>query len=295
MKPQSFVLSKMLRVSVRASFTENANGYNVLGFIPGSDPFSKKVVIIGAHYDHLEKDVDGNIFRGANDDASGVAVMMEIARVLSTASRPKCSALFAAWSGEEEGTRGSYAYANRPFFPLSETIAYLNLDMVGYGQQLVCQISEAHKTLRTTLDESAVQLGVSISVEKFSGGSDHVHFERNKVANLMFIRWPDEFYHTPRDMDDRIPRKNLLETARLTALIAMRLIEVEATVETVTATVRVTSSSRTGIVTSGQFLTDVFSVNVLAIAGVVFIATVAAGVFCIRRPNIFHRRVVAAS
>jgi len=111
----------------------------------------------------------------------------------------------------------------------------------------------------------------------------------------MFIRWPDEFYHTPRDMADRIPRKNLLETARLTALIAMRLIEVEATVETVTATVRVTSSSRTGMVTSGQFLTDVFSVNVLAIAGVVFIATVAAGVFCIRRPNIFHRRVVAAS
>ncbi len=248
LKPQSFPTNRQLRISVQVSFTENASAYNVLGFIPGSDPTSKRVVIVGAHYDHLGKDADGKIFRGANDDASGVAVMMEIAHVFSIAAKPTCSLLFAAWGGEEEGTLGSYAYANHPCFPLTETIAYLNLDMVGYGRQLVCQISEAHKTLRTVLAESVEQLRVSIDIEKYSGGSDHVLFERNMVPNLMFIYSPDEVYHTPKDTADRISRKNLLETARLTALIALRLSE--ASVATITSTVLVSITTTRKAITT---------------------------------------------
>jgi len=224
-KPQSLALNSRLRVSVQVTFAENADGYNVLGFVPGSDMASNRSVIIGAHYDHLGKDVDASIFRGANDDASGVAVMIEIARVLSTAARPRWNVLFAAWSGEEEGLRGSSAYVNSPVFPLADTVAYLNLDMVGYGRQLVCQISETHKMLRAVLAQSMEQLGGSIAVEKYSGGSDHACFEVSKVANLMFIRYPDEFYHTPRDTIDRIQRRDLLEVARLTLLMALKLSE----------------------------------------------------------------------
>jgi len=242
LKPQSFPVNKQLRMSVQVSFTESASTSNVLGFIPGSNPTSKKVVIIGAHYDHLGKDADGKIFRGANDDASGVAVMMEIAHVFSIAAKPSCSLLFAAWSGEEEGTLGSYAYVNHPYFSLTETIAYLNLDMVGYGRQLVCQISEAHKTLRTVLTESVEQLRVSVQVEKYSGGSDHAPFERNMVPNLMFIYRPDEAYHTPKDTADRISRKNLLETARLTALMALKLSE--ASIATITLTPSVSTTTK---------------------------------------------------
>ena len=275
LKPRSFALSGLLRISVQVSFTESAKAYNVLAFVPGSDSAWKKVVIIGAHYDHLGKDVDGKIFRGANDDASGVAVMMEIARVFSIAARPRCSVLFAAWSGEEEGTRGSYAYVSKPYFPLTDTLAYLNLDMVGCGNQLVCEISEAHKDLRAVLAESVEELHVSLQLQKYSGGSDHVSFERNKVANLMFIYWPDEAYHTPKDTADRISRKNLLETARLTALIALKLSEASIAAITSGAPVSTTSAEK-------AIATETISSSTITAATVIALVA-ASGVFYLRR------------
>jgi hypothetical protein len=275
LKPLSFALMKRLHVSVEVSFTHNAYAYNVLGYILGSDPAaSEKAVIIGAHYDHWGKDVDGSIFRGANDDASGVAVMMEIARVFSAAARPRWSVVFAAWSGEEEGFYGSSAYVEHPWsFLLSGTIAYLNLDMVGYGQQLQCEISEAHRTLRAAMNESAKQLHIPVDVQGFSPDSDNTPFEQNGVQNLMFIYWPDDVYHTPADTADHISEKNLLETARLTALIALKL--AEATVTTITQTTATTSA---------QVVTGVsFTVEVLAVVGITFVILVAAKVFYSRR------------
>ena len=275
LKPQSFPLNKRIQVSVEVSFTENANAYNVLGFIPGSDPgASRKAVIIGAHYDHWGKDVDGSIFRGANDDASGVAVMMEMARVFSAAVKPRSPVLFAAWSGEEEGLFGSYAYVDSPFFPLEGTVAYLNLDMVGYGQQLLCEVSEAHRELRAAVTESAEQLGISLNLQGFSGSSDQVPFEKKKIQNLMFIYWPDDVYHTPADTSDHVSRRNLLETARLTALITLKLAEA-----------KVMKLTTTYITTSAQIATQVFTIDVLTIVGVAFIIAAAAGAFYLRRKH----------
>jgi len=273
LKPQSFPLNKRIQVSVEVSFTENANAYNVLGFIPGSDPgASRKAVIIGAHYDHWGKDVDASIFRGANDDASGVAVMMEIARVFSAKVKPRWPVLFAAWSGEEEGLFGSYAYVDSPFFPLEGTVAYLNLDMVGYGKQLLCEVSEAHRELRAAVTESAEQLGISLNLQGFSGSSDQVPFEKKTVQNLMFIYWPDEVYHTPADTSDHVSRRNLLETARLTALTTLKLAEAKVMKLTTTYTT-----------TSAQLATQVFTIDVLMIVGVAFIIPAAAGAFYLRR------------
>jgi len=251
-KPRSLALGKRLHVSANVSFKERADTYNVLGLIPGSDPAaSKKAVIIGAHYDHWGKDVDGNIFPGADDNASGVAVMMEIARLLSTGARPKWSVLFAAWTGEEEGLYGSYDYVDRPYFPLASTIAYLNLDMVGYGEELLGEVSEAHQTLRTVMIESAAELDITVRVQGHSGGSDIVPFEKKGVPNLMFIYWPNdvyEFYHTPADTASHASKSDLLETSRLTALIVLKLSEatltaMSATVSTTTALVSLTSAS----------------------------------------------------
>jgi len=266
LKPQSFPLNKRVHASVEVSYTESANAYNVLGFIPGSDPASsRKAVIIGAHYDHWGTDVDGGVFRGANDDASGVAVMMEIARVFSASVKPRWSVLFAAWSGEEEGLFGSHAYVDSPPFPLEGTVAYLNLDMVGYGQQMQCQVSEAHRELRAAVTESAEQLLISVDLQDFSGSSDQVPFEEKKVQNLMFIYWPDEVYHTPADTADHVSRRNLLETARLTALTALKL--AEATV------MKLTTSAQLAI----------SSIDILVMAGVAFIVAAAAGSFYFQR------------
>jgi len=219
-------------------------------------------------------DVDGGIFRGANDDASGVAVMMEIAQVFSAAVKPRWSVLFAAWSGEEEGLFGSYAYVDSPSFPLEGTIAYLNLDMVGYGQKLLCEVSESHEELRAVVTESAEQLRISLNLQGFSGSSDQVPFEKEKVQNLMFIYWPDEVYHTPADTADHVSRRNLLETARLTALITLKLAE---------ATVMKLTTSTAYTTTSAQPVTQVFTIDVLVIVGVAFVITAAAAAIYLRR------------
>jgi hypothetical protein len=217
LKPKSIDLRKQLRVSVSVTFTNTANAYNVLGFIPGSETgASSKAVIIGAHYDHLGTDADGSIFRGANDDASGVAVVMEVGRLFSLGVIPKWSVLFAAWCGEEEGFDGAYEYAANPHFPLASTIAYLNLDMVGAGTALTAEISESYQSLKGIVTESARELGVSLNFMGFSGDSDHVPFEENNIPNVMFIYRPlDPVYHTPVDTPEHISRNKILDTGRL--------------------------------------------------------------------------------
>jgi len=243
LKPQSFALDKRLRISADVTYNDKATGYNVLGYISGSGPEAlKKVVIIGAHYDHGGRDADASILRGANDDASGTAVMMEIARIFAAGVRPKWSVLFAAWGGEEEGLVGSEAYVDHPYFLLGGTRAYLNLDMVGGDGGLQCQISQTNKNLFTVMDESRQELNVSLSVESVVADSDHWSFEDRSVPSLMLIYWPDSVYHTSRDTIDHVSKQKLLETAKLTSLMALKLSEATVTTMTLTTVVMTATS-----------------------------------------------------
>jgi hypothetical protein len=118
----------------------NAPAYNVVGILDGTDPVLKKeVIVIGAHYDHLGRGGEGSlapregeIHHGADDNASGVAGMLELARIFS-ANRAylKRTLVFIAFSGEEEGLIGSNFYVNHPIIPLSQTVAMINMDMIG--------------------------------------------------------------------------------------------------------------------------------------------------------------------
>lgn len=105
---------------------------NVIGAIAGSDPALKEdIVVIGAHLDHLGKR-GPYVFNGADDNASGAAGVLEIARAVAAQSRrPKRTTVFCLWTGEEQGLLGSTHYVGHPAFPLSRTAAYLNLDMIG--------------------------------------------------------------------------------------------------------------------------------------------------------------------
>jgi len=113
---------------------------NVIGILEGADPALKnETIVIGAHYDHLGHGgagslapKEGEIHHGADDNASGVAGVLELARIFSAqTARPRRSILFAAFSGEEEGLLGSNYYVNHPAVPLTETIAMINMDMIG--------------------------------------------------------------------------------------------------------------------------------------------------------------------
>ena len=114
--------------------------YNVIGVLEGSDPaLRKETIVIGAHYDHLGRGGEGSlaprsgeIHHGADDNASGVAGMLELARIFSTEKpRLRRTVVFIAFSGEEEGLLGSNFYVNHPVRPLTNTIAMINMDMIG--------------------------------------------------------------------------------------------------------------------------------------------------------------------
>src|SRR5207249_3044085 len=120
---------------------ETRSTANVAGYLEGSDPFLKQeLIVVGAHYDHLGMGENGSlasqpgheIHNGADDNASGVAGVLELARVFSLhAGTLKRSLLFMAFSGEEEGLLGSNYYVNHPIFPLEQTVAMINMDMIG--------------------------------------------------------------------------------------------------------------------------------------------------------------------
>ncbi len=118
----------------------NSPAYNVVGILDGSDPVLKnEVIVIGAHYDHLGRGGsgslatrEGDIHHGADDNASGVAGMLELARIFSSEqAKMKRTLVFMAFSGEEEGLLGSNFYVNHPIVPLGQTVAMINMDMIG--------------------------------------------------------------------------------------------------------------------------------------------------------------------
>ncbi len=110
---------------------------NVLASLPGSDSeLGKQLVIVGAHLDHIGEKED-TIYNGADDDASGIAGLLEIAEAFSASpERPKRSILFAAWNAEERGLLGSYYYVGHPSFPLDQTKLMLQMDMIGRNEEI---------------------------------------------------------------------------------------------------------------------------------------------------------------
>ena len=126
-----------LTTSVRRTTVPNRN---VVGLIEGADPERRdEWIIIGAHYDH-DGTIGPVIYNGADDDASGVAGLLEIAEAYRAAARggdrPPRSILLAAWNSEEQGLLGAWAYTEAPLHPLARTVAVLNMDMIGRDEEV---------------------------------------------------------------------------------------------------------------------------------------------------------------
>jgi aminopeptidase YwaD len=118
---------------------QESPSFNVVGILPGSDPKLKsEAIVIGAHYDHLGLGGEGSlapregeIHHGADDNASGTAGVLELARMFTQGPKPRRTIVFIAFSGEEEGLIGSNFYVNHPVVPLANTVAMINMDMIG--------------------------------------------------------------------------------------------------------------------------------------------------------------------
>ncbi|MBM7867508.1 M28 family peptidase [Heliobacterium gestii] len=174
---------------------------NLIGYIPGRDPrLRNQVVALSAHYDHLGL-WDGSLYPGANDNASGVAVLLEIA-CAAIQTPPQCSLAFFLFSGEEGGLIGSKYYVEHPTIPLEDMIGLINLDTVGNGEErdFICWLPDRLPWLGV-LDETAKDAGVRLYPQDHgSHNSDHQSFVDKGVPaiSVLSASWL-EGNHTPQD------------------------------------------------------------------------------------------------
>lgn len=136
LKPQSFHTGKIFTIKNITEHYPDGTGYNVIGYIEGNNAKMKEeAIVIGAHLDHLGRCPE--IMPGANDNASGVAVLLGAAEALSKSSiEPGRTIIFICFGAEEQGVVGSEFYLNHAIFPLKKTIAFINMDGVGCGDKL---------------------------------------------------------------------------------------------------------------------------------------------------------------
>ena len=201
---------------------------NVIGVLPGTNPaLNGQALVVSAHYDHLgfgwpdaHGGAKGQLHPGADDNASGVAVMLEIARLMANA-RPERSVIFAAFAAEEAGLQGARHYvraAQAPgaAYPLSSTIANLNLDMVGRladGKVTVFGTSSARELPFIFMGAGAVT-GVPVqAVAQEINASDHTAFVEAGVPAVQVFASQASDYHRPSDTPDKIDEAGLGKVA----------------------------------------------------------------------------------
>ena len=166
---------------------------------------SHEIIVIGGHFDSVPRSP------GANDNASGVATLMEAARVLATVPTAR-TIQFVPFSGEELGLFGSAAFANER---RQGVVAMINLDMVGWGERLMVGNSPGRDSSAVDTALQAAQR-VGVEVNRFrAGASDHVSFERHGIPTVFFHRGVDPAYHRPADVPANVDPKHLEEAARL--------------------------------------------------------------------------------
>jgi membrane dipeptidase len=205
---------------------EDREAPNVIGLLPGSDPELKgEYILIGGHLDHLGIGIDGFVYNGADDDASGVAVVLEVARVLTAnRSKPARSIVFCAWAGEELGLVGSRHYTNHPVYPLEKTAVYLNMDMVGSGDtDLFVGGMWEHASFFDILKERLSEKHQDRLKYRIAyRGSDHSSFLNKGVTwislrsgGLLNRQLDDEHpeYHYPGDRADTVEPEILQQAA----------------------------------------------------------------------------------
>jgi hypothetical protein len=222
--PQSFETGTHVQMTWDGT-QENGVLNNVLGVFQGSDPsLTQETVVIGAHRDHFGHQA-GLVFPGADDNASGTAVLLEVARIFAASGlRPKRSLLFVSFSGEEQGLLGSRLYVSQPTRPLTNTVAMINIDHAGIGNgRLTVGVTGLDKTIAV---DAADHAGVGDKVDFFGffPGGDHVPFKDAGVPTVTVVSGgPHPHFHQPSDKADTLRPEILERTARYVVSLAWQL------------------------------------------------------------------------
>lgn len=203
---------------------------NVLGMIPGKN--TKEYVIVGAHFDHLGIDpvLDGDqIYNGADDNASGVSAVLQIARAfLASGQQPERNVIFAFWDGEEKGLLGSKYFVQTCLF-LSQIKGYLNFDMIGRNnkpqqpKQVVYFYTAAHPVFGDWLKEDIRKYGLQLEPDYRAwknpiGGSDNGSFAKVGIPIIWYHTDGHPDYHQPSDHADRLNWDKVVEITKASFL-----------------------------------------------------------------------------
>ena len=241
--------SRRVRLSIGASI-EREPTWNVVAALEGGDPVLKdEFVAIGAHLDHIGVRTDAGpgdaINNGADDNGSGVAALLEIARAAAAAPRPRRSLLFVWHTGEEAGGWGARYLTAFPPVPLDRIVAYLNMDMIGRSRAgrgsaalsgpdelFVVGPNRVSPDLgRTIATVNAEYLGLALNArydapgdpERMYERSDHFHYAKRGIPVAFFFSGLHDDYHRPSDEADRIDYRKLESVARTVLAVAWRL------------------------------------------------------------------------
>ena len=213
----------------------SVEGFNVVGVVHGSDPTLRgEAVVLGAHYDHVGvgEAVDGDsIYNGADDDASGVVTVLEVARALAEGPPPARSVVILLTTAEEQGMLGTLHYAREPVVPLERTAADLQVEMVGRPDG---EVGGAGRAWLTGFERSTIGAGLGAAglpivadprpAQRFFERSDNIVFACHGIpAHTLSSFGLHEDYHRPSDEVDRIDFAHLAQIAEATTR-AVRLI-----------------------------------------------------------------------
>jgi hypothetical protein len=206
---------------------EAATACNVVAVLRGSDPeLSKEAIVYSAHMDHVGTRIDGEVFNGADDNASGSSGLLAIATAYAkSAAKPKRSVIFLSVSGEELGLWGSAYYADNPTWPADRIVANVNTDMIGRSgpesgaNEVTVTPSHKHNMFSTIVRDAAVfadSMGIKFSSgDKYYKRSDHYNFAKKGIPVVFFCNGEHEDYHQVSDHADKLDGAKMERIARL--------------------------------------------------------------------------------
>lgn len=216
---------------------------NVLAFIPGTEK-PNEIIVISAHYDHIGI-INNQIHNGADDDGSGTVAVLEIAEAFKKASKngigPKRSILFINFTGEEIGLMGAKYYVENPILPLLNTVANLNIDMIGRvdakytdnpnyvyiigADKLSTELHQISEKVNKTYTNLVFDYTFNDENDpnRFYYRSDHYQFAKNNIPIIFYFNGVHEDYHKPTDTVDKINFDLLAKRAQLVFYTAWEL------------------------------------------------------------------------
>lgn len=205
---------------------------NIVGSLEGEGALAQETIVIGAHYDHLgvgnSKGGERVVYHGANDNASGVAAMLEVAHILAHRNdKLPRRVVFVAFSGEELGLKGSSYYVDDPPVDLDKTIAMINLDMVGrlQGDALLCLGSATSSTIAAMTGDIAKRHEMKLlEIPHAAAGSDHVPFCSRRIPVVFFVTTGGRSeMHKPSDVAGTLNYPGMRRIAQITADLTVAL------------------------------------------------------------------------